>query len=123
MCSRLGLVLIIVSADVVDPQYIPFPVRTLSVIEKVPVEIFVSICGYLAPIWLYNLSHASKLTRTRLTGQEGNKIWYNALPICVWKESEKYQDEEELREWANPECQKPTNLNVSTRSMSRKLLG
>ena len=114
----------VLTDDVIDQYYVEGPtLRTLSIIEKVPPEIFVAICGYLAPLWLYNLSHVCSTTFQRLRGQEGNQIWYNVLPVSVWKEAEMFQDEDELLEWANPPGQPHTTLRVITRSMTRKLPG
>ena len=112
----------VLTDEMIDEYYADAPaLRTLSVIEKVPPEIFVAICGYLAPLWLYNLSHVCSTTFRRLHAQEGNQIWYNVLPVSVWKEAEMFQDEDELLEWANPPGLAHTTLSVITRSRSRKL--
>ena len=57
-------------------------------LESVPREIFGQICRSLPPLWLLNLSQASEAMRTRLSFEYGNKIWYDVMPTCLWKESE-----------------------------------
>ncbi|MCJ1257558.1 hypothetical protein MMC24_005384 [Lignoscripta atroalba] len=72
------------------------PMPTNTGLQTIPVEIFESICLSIAPIWLWNLSHSCRALRTLLSFEHGNKIWYNALPPSLWKETERHQDEAEL---------------------------
>ena len=67
-------------------------------LQHVPLEIFAQICSNLEPIWLWNLSHVCNSTHDRLSFQQGNLIWYNAVPNTLWKVAEQFQDERELRE-------------------------
>jgi hypothetical protein len=66
-------------------------------LNNMPHEIFVRICSYLEPIWLWNLSHTCHFAFVGLSFALGNKIWYDAIPAALYKEKEKYQDEAELR--------------------------
>ena len=59
-------------------------------------EIFAQICSYLEPLWLWNLSHACRKTYELLSFEDGNRIWYDAVPPSLWIAEEHFQDEDEL---------------------------
>jgi hypothetical protein len=65
-----------------------------------PVEILRKICGYLEPIWLWNLSHVCALTFRMLSFERGNYLWYDAIPSSLWSEAEHFQDDAELDNFA-----------------------
>ncbi|MCJ1389018.1 hypothetical protein MMC18_001871 [Xylographa bjoerkii] len=66
-------------------------------LENMPLEVFATVCNNLEPIWLWNLSHVCKSTYYRLSFTYGNLIWYNVMPVSLWKEAERFQYDEELR--------------------------
>lgn len=67
-----------------------------SILHRVPPEIFAKICASLEPVWLMNLSTTCYAMAVKLSLETGNKIWYDAMPPTLWRESEHYQDEDEL---------------------------
>ena len=75
---------------------LPFRKSCLG-IEKLPLEVFAKVCNNLEPIWLWNLSHVCQSTHRRLSFAHGNLIWYNVMPVSLWKEAERFQCNEELR--------------------------
>ena len=61
-----------------------------------PFEGYREICSHLEPIWLWNLSHCWSVTFHSLSFEEGNLIWYEALPSHVLEAKERHQNEREL---------------------------
>ena len=45
-------------------------------LADLPAVAFMSICEYLEPVWLWNLSQVSKKLRVALSFPRGNLIWY-----------------------------------------------
>ncbi len=67
-----------------------------SILHRFPPEIFGKICSTLEPVWLVNLSNTCHAMTVKLSFESGNKIWYDVMPSTLWRESEHYQDEDEL---------------------------
>ena len=74
----------------------PNPANNLSILHKLPTEIFERVCHYLEPIWLMNLSITCRGMSVKLSLEAANKIWYDALPTSIWRSSERHQNELEL---------------------------
>lgn len=67
-----------------------------SILHRFPPEIFGKICSTLEPVWLVNLSNTCYAMTVKLSFESGNRIWYDVMPSTLWRESEHYQDEDEL---------------------------
>lgn len=67
-----------------------------SILHRLPSEIFGKICVALEPVWLVNLSNTCYAMNVKLSFKSGNRIWYDVMPSSLWREPERYQDEEEL---------------------------
>lgn len=67
-----------------------------SILHRLPSEIFGKICVALEPVWLVNLSNTCYAMNIKLSFRSGNRIWYDVMPSSLWREPERYQDEDEL---------------------------
>lgn len=57
--------------------------RTAPVLHTLPDLVFRRICEFVEPLWLNNLSNTCVAMRTKLSFNNGNLIWYRALPAYI----------------------------------------
>lgn len=57
--------------------------RTAPLLHTLPYLVFRRICDFVEPLWLNNLSNTCIAMRTKLSFDDGNLIWYRALPAYI----------------------------------------
>ncbi|KAK5210247.1 hypothetical protein LTR72_002422 [Exophiala xenobiotica] len=64
----------------------------VSVLAQLPMEILISICSNLEPIWVFQLELTCTKLATRLRSSDANRLWYGCIPAALKALPEFFQD-------------------------------
>ncbi|KIW55144.1 hypothetical protein PV05_07450 [Exophiala xenobiotica] len=68
----------------------------VSVLVQLPMEVLITICSDLEPIWVFQLELTCTKMARRLRSPEANRLWYRCIPAALKALPEFFQDDAAL---------------------------